>query len=333
MIFKVRRFLGAALVVSVFIQMHIANSGYATGRPKIAFSSTRDGDSEIYVMDIDGGNQVRLTINPARDYDPSWSADGDRIAFVSNRNRGIEQIFVMDADGGNVTELTTQWTHQQPAWSPKAERIAYVRNKGGRQVWVMDADGGNQRRLTQDGKNELPTWSPDGKRIAFLSTREPRSHLYVMDENGENQESPTQDMLPKDAPSWSPDGQWIAYAAIDDRHIIQIYAVRVVGVPHLEKLTRDGPYKLQPAWSPDGNTIAYTSWEFEWDLDLNRAKREQKTIHLMTSDGKHLKQLSENHDGNDTDPDWLNRKGWSVSPAATVVTTWGEIKREPAGRR
>ena len=73
MIFKVRRFLGAALVVSVFIQMHIANSGYATGRPKIAFSSTRDGDSEIYVMDIDGGNQVRLTINPARDYDPSWS--------------------------------------------------------------------------------------------------------------------------------------------------------------------------------------------------------------------------------------------------------------------
>ena len=326
MLFKVRRLLGAALIVSVFIQIHIANSGYATWKSKIAFSSTRDGDSEIYVMEIDGSNQVRLTINPARDYDPSWSADGDRIAFVSNRNRGIEQIFVMDADGGNVTELTTQWTHQQPAWSPKAERIAYVRNKGGRQVWVMDADGGNQRRLTQDGKNELPTWSPDGKRIAFLSTREPRSHLYLMDENGENQESPTQDMLPKDAPSWSPDGQWIAYAANDEKHIIQIYAVRVVGDPHLEKLTRDGPRKLQPAWSPDGNTIAYTSWV----LNL---KRDQKTIHLMTSEGKHLKQLSENHRGNDTDPDWLNRKAWSVSPAANFATTWGEIKREPAGRR
>ena len=189
----------------------------------------------------------------------------------------------------------------------------------------MDADGGNQRRLTQDGKNELPTWSPDGKRIAFLSTREPRSHLYVMDENGENQESPTQDMLPKDAPSWSPDGQWIAYAAIDDRHITQIYAVRVVGVPHLEKLTRDGPRKLQPAWSPDGNTIAYTLWVFN-------LKRDQKTIHVMTSEGKHLKQLSENHHGNDTDPDWLNRKGWSVSPAPNFATTWGEIKREPAGR-
>ena len=332
MFLKARLLLEAALIVSVFIQMHIANNGYATGRPKIAFSSTRDGDNEIYVMDIDGGNQVRLTINPARDYDPSWSPDGDRIAFVSNRNRGTEQIFVMDADGQNVTELTTQWTHQQPAWSPKAERIAYVRNRGGRQVWVMDADGGNQRRLTQDGKNELPTWSPDGKRIAFLSTREPRSHLYLMDENGENQESPAQDMLPKDAPSWSPDGQWIAYAANDEKHIIQIYAVRVVGDPHLEKLTRDGPRKLQPALSPDGNTIAYTSWELKWDFNLNHVKREKKTIHLITSKGKHLKQLSENHRGNDTDPDWLNRKGWSVSSAANFATTWGEIKREPAGR-
>ncbi len=283
MLFKVRRLLGAALVVSVFIQMHIANSGYATWKSKIAFSSTRDGDSEIYVMEIDGSNQVRLTINPARDYDPSWSADGDRIAFVSNRDRGLEQIF------------------------------------------VMDADGGNQRRLTQMGKNSLPTWSPDGKRIAFVSTRDGASRIYVMDENGENQESPTQEMVPKGAPSWSPDGQWIAYSATDEAHIIQIYAVRVVGVPHLEKLTRDGPYKLQPAWSPDGNTIAYTSWVFN-------LKRGQKTIHLMTSEGKHLKQLSEHHRGNDTDPDWLNRKGWSVSPAANVVTIWGEIKRTPTSR-
>ena len=325
MLFKVRRLLGAALIVSVFIQMHIAHSGYATWKSKIAFSSTRDGDSEIYVMEIDGSNHVRLTINPARDYDPSWSADGDRIAFVSNRNRGIEQIFVMDADGGNVMRLTKEAAHQQPAWSPKAERIAYVRNQGGRQVWVMDADGGNQRRLTQMGKNSLPTWSPDGKRIAFLSTRDGRSRIYVMDENGENQESPTQEMVPKGAPSWSPDGQWIAYSATDEAHIIQIYAVRVVGVPHLEKLTRDGPYKLQPAWSPDGNTIAYTSWVFN-------LKRDQKTIHLMTSEGKHLKQLSEHHRGNDTDPDWLNRKGWSVSPAANVVTIWGEIKRTPTSR-
>ena len=87
MLFKIRRSLGAALILSVFIQMHAAESGYAAGRPKLAFSSTRDGDSEIYVMDIDGSKPLRLTINPARDYDPSWSPDGEKIAFVSNRKQ------------------------------------------------------------------------------------------------------------------------------------------------------------------------------------------------------------------------------------------------------
>ena len=281
MSFKVRRFLTAVLVLSLLIHIHMAKSGYAAGRPKIAFSSTRDGDSEIYVMDIDGSNPLRLTINPARDYDPSWSPDG--------------------------------------------EKIAYVRNQAGRQVWVMDADGGNQKRLTQMGKNELPTWSPDGSRIAFVSTRDRVSRIYIMDENGENQESRAQDMAPLDSPSWSPDGGWIAYAATDEIRIGQIHVVKVVGFRRSVRLTQGPPRKLQPAWSPDGNTIAYTSW-------VINLKRDQKTIHLMTSDGKHLKQLSENHHGNDTDPDWLNRKGWSVSPAANFITTWGEVKQPTLGR-
>ena len=63
---------------------------------------------------------------------------------------------------------------------------------------------------------------------------------------------------------------------------------------------------------------------------LNRNTRQQ--IHLMTSEGKHLKQLSENHHGNDADPDWFDPTAWSVSPAANFVTIWGEIKRPTTGR-
>ena len=72
---------------------------------KIAFSSKRDGNWEIYVMDIDGQNQVNLTNNPASDQNPSWSPGGAKIAFSSNRD-GNREIYVMDIDGQNQVNLT-----------------------------------------------------------------------------------------------------------------------------------------------------------------------------------------------------------------------------------
>ena len=325
MSFKARRLSAAALVMSLFIQMHIAGYGYAAGRPKIAFSSTRDGDSEIYVMESDGSNQVRLTIDPARDYDPSWSPDGERIAFVSNRERGVEQIYVMDSDGGNSMRLTDDSTHQEPAWSPNGGKIAYVRNRGGRQIWIMDADGGNQTQLTEVGNNRHLAWSPDGTRIAFVSTRDRALGLYVMEENGSNTVRLAPDMNITSNPTWSPDGQWIAYDESLGVWPSQIYVVESDGGGQPERLTDNLPTKSSPAWSPDGDTIAFAAKEGWLDVP--------STIDLMTSDGKRLKQLSEEHNGSDTDPDWYAPVGWSVSPAANAVTVWGEIKREPADRR
>ena len=89
-----------------------------SGWEKIAFESERDGNLEIYVMDADGENPVRLTRDLARDGAPRWSPDGTKIVFRSNRD-GNPEIYVMDANGENPTNLTQHPAEDEVAsWSP-----------------------------------------------------------------------------------------------------------------------------------------------------------------------------------------------------------------------
>ncbi len=102
---------------------------------RIAFESDRDGHIinnlfayEIYVMDANGGNQRNLTNNPTDDRNPSWSPDGKRIAFTSDRD-GNSEIYVMDADGGNQRNLTNNdRSDEDPSWSPDGKRITFGRH-------------------------------------------------------------------------------------------------------------------------------------------------------------------------------------------------------------
>ena len=177
---------------------------------QIAFSSNRDGNHEIYVMDADGTNQRRLTNNPASDYSPSWSPDGKRMAFVSRRDGHVHpidgwrtsEIYVMDADGNNQQRLTdNDFYDTHPSWSPDGERIAFISRRAGHfigefglssEIYVMDADGKNTRRLTNNRKTDVsPSWSSDGKRIVFSSYRDGNAEIYVMDNDGGNQQKLT----------------------------------------------------------------------------------------------------------------------------------------------
>ena len=301
-------------------------------KAQIAFSSTRDGNLEIYVMDADGTNQIRLTNHPERDYQPSWSPDGARIAFSSNRNGGNSQIYVMDSNGKNVRRLTAGISDGQPVWSPDGQKIAFAgigdeeigRENRKAKIYIITPDGTHLQKLAGDipSSDIEPAWSPDSQRIAFVSSRENWGYeIYLMDADGTNQKRLTHNLVSDRGPAWSPDGNKIAFfSVLDEDDILAVINADGTNHRNLTEEVLNGVWESNssPAWSPDGKTIAYYS---------GIADRNDGGIHLMTVGGEHLKRLSKWQDGEDYQPDWFALASLAVFPASKQTTIWGKRKK------
>ena len=320
-----RSMLFAALCVCLTIGELSLRIGLASNTGRIVFTSFRDGNYEIYVMDADGGNQERLTNHPADDFQPDWSPDGTKIAFVSRRDGGASQIHVMDADGKNVIRLTDgRGGKRDPDWSPDGGKIAFSVDDLVDRIDVMDADGNN--RVRHEDQAWEPSWSPDGGTIAFLSSRNGGNEIYLV---GTGRPEPkrriqrvTHDLAPKGNPSFSLDGRRIAYVVAENQGPGQIYVVGADGRNRV-RLTQNEENDWGPAWSPDGRAIAYSDWGRDF----------HGTIHLMASDGKYLRQLSDDRNARDFEPD-ISPLGLAVPPpAAKTSTTWGRVKKRASNLR
>ena len=174
----------------------------------IAFDTDRDGNQEIYSMASDGSELVNLSNNPGADMDPSWSPDGNQIAFVSNRVNDLDGgqfIYIMDADGTNVRQLSLENESQWPDWSPDGFWITYE-NKG--DIFKIKADGsGASINLTHSPEQDIqPAWSPDGKNIAWLSGNEGHWNIFLINQDGSDLRQLTADGRVTYV-TWTIDGQ------------------------------------------------------------------------------------------------------------------------------
>jgi Tol biopolymer transport system component len=288
---------------------------------RIAFTSNRDGNDEIYVMNADGSGVTRLTDNPAADEDPAWSPDGTRLVFTSTRD-GNYDLYVMNADGSGVTRLTTDPSRDEsPAWCGR--RIAFESDRDLPQfpdIYVMNDDGTGVTRLTAGAAfDKQPAWSPTCDRIAFTTDPSGNVEVYVMNADGTGVTRLTNSVGYDQDPAWSPDGTRIAFTSSRDSDkppipydLREIYVMNADGTGATRLTHTDASrWNWNPAWSADGSQIAFES-NLDGDFEIN----------VMNADGTGVTQLTSNTVGDDQ-PAWFGVSGLPPNqpPVATFTSS------------
>lgn len=261
-----------AFILSVITFSGLHQETSATSLPKIVFSSDRDGNSEIYIANIDGSNQINLTNNPANDIGASWLPDGSKISFASDRTGNLD-IFTINADGTNLVNVTNSPENEgPPIYSPDSSKFITGRNDGSNYSGlIMNADGTVIYETSAENFINGPVWwSSDSTKVVGQTQVGGYYQIYTMNADGTNQQFVTSGSMLHTFPTISPDGTKIAYF-VHDGNIspAEIYVANFDGT-NPTSITVSSPTPSSSGlilWSPDGSKLLYSS-DVDGNLDV-----------------------------------------------------------------
>jgi Tol biopolymer transport system component len=249
---------------------------------RVAFSSSRSGNYEIWVMNADGSDRKKLTQRPSWDGLPRWSPDGTKIVFTGEvrDEEGVSnfEIFSINSDGSNLRQLTDTLslkTHAEsssegagqshreriswnsvPTWSPDGSLILFSTNRDGEGVtptlYTMNPDGSNQKKfgLFMDADGSDPDWSPVTNKIVWTRGTAAKGDIWVMDASSPfamlTAKKITNNIDDNRHPVWSPDGKQIAFVS-DANGNTDIYIMNADGA-NMHRLTYGKSNNVNPAW-------------------------------------------------------------------------------------
>lgn len=266
----------------VFGTLSVAGCLPDCDRDRIVFISERDGNREVYVMDLDGGTPINLTNHSAEDIDAAVCPKGTKIVFVSDRDLNYE-IYTMSIDGTNLKRLTFNTDRDEsPHFGPDGATIVFMsdRDGGWPEIYKMNADGTGQSRLTtNDWWDVHPVFKPDGSVIVY--------HINI---GGIQQMNPNgSGIIPLTSeddsyPAFNPAGTQIAFNSHrDGGPYPEIYVMNADG-SNQTPLTNNPEWDGMPAFTTDGARIAFES-----------ERNGVSGIYIMNRDGTSVRRLTD-HD-------------------------------------